>query len=41
MVERPKASQHYLPGVQENWLKLQATGKPVVVLINTGKPLVF
>ena len=31
-----------LPGVQEDLVKaLQATGKPVVVLINAGRPLVF
>jgi beta-glucosidase len=31
-----------IPGVQEDLLKeLLATGKPVVVLINTGRPLVF
>ncbi|AEV99183.1 glycosyl hydrolase [Niastella koreensis] len=32
----------HLPGVQEELLQaLQATGKPVVVLINAGRPLVF
>lgn len=31
-----------LPGVQEELVKaIQATGKPVVVLINAGRPLVF
>lgn len=31
-----------LPGVQEELLKaLHATGKPMVVLINTGRPMVF
>jgi beta-glucosidase len=31
-----------LPGVQEDLLKeLQKTGKPIVVLINAGRPLVF
>ncbi|PIF32711.1 beta-glucosidase [Flavobacterium sp. 9] len=31
-----------LPGVQEDLVKaIQATGKPVVVLINAGRPLVF
>ena len=31
-----------LPGVQEDLIKaVQATGKPVVVLINAGRPLVF
>ncbi len=31
-----------LPGVQEDLVKaLQATGKPLVVLINAGRPLVF
>ena len=32
----------HLPGVQEELIKaLQATGRPVVVLINAGRPLVF
>ncbi|MFV8341315.1 glycoside hydrolase family 3 N-terminal domain-containing protein [Flavobacterium sp. XS2P39] len=31
-----------LPGVQEELIKaIQATGKPVVVLINAGRPLIF
>lgn len=31
-----------LPGVQEDLVKaIQATGKPVVVLINAGRPLIF
>jgi beta-glucosidase len=32
----------HLPGVQENLIKaIAATGKPIVVLINAGRPLVF
>ena len=35
-------SNIHLPGVQEELVKaIQATGKPVVVLINAGRPLVF
>lgn len=38
---KSRASLH-LPGVQEELVReLQATGKPVVVLINAGRPLVF
>lgn len=38
---RSRANLH-LPGVQEELVKeLLATGKPVVVLINAGRPLVF
>ncbi|HEX2609040.1 MAG TPA: glycoside hydrolase family 3 N-terminal domain-containing protein, partial [Flavisolibacter sp.] len=38
---KSRASLH-LPGVQEELIQaIQATGKPVVVLINAGRPLVF
>lgn len=40
--EAKSRSNINIPGVQEDLLKeLLATGKPVVVLINTGRPLVF
>ncbi|SEO85986.1 beta-glucosidase [Niastella yeongjuensis] len=40
--EAKSRSDIHLPGVQEELLQaLQATGKPVVVLINAGRPLVF
>jgi len=35
-------SNIHLPGVQEELIKaLQATGKPVIVLISAGRPLIF
>ena len=40
--EAKSRSNIHLPGVQEDLAKaIQATGKPVVVLINAGRPLVF
>ncbi|CAI2766550.1 glycoside hydrolase family 3 N-terminal domain-containing protein [Flavobacterium collinsii] len=40
--EAKSRSDLRLPGVQEDLVKaIQATGKPVVVLINAGRPLVF
>lgn len=40
--EAKSRSNINLPGVQEELVKaIQATGKPVVVLINAGRPLVF
>ncbi len=40
--EAKSRSSLRLPGVQEELVKaIQATGKPVVVLINAGRPLVF
>ncbi|HKC15701.1 MAG TPA: beta-glucosidase BglX [Steroidobacteraceae bacterium] len=40
--EAKSRSNLRLPGVQEELIKaVQATGKPVVVLINAGRPLVF
>ena len=40
--EAKSRSNISIPGVQEELVKaIQATGKPVVVLINTGRPLVF
>ncbi|SEN43922.1 beta-glucosidase [Flavobacterium sp. CF108] len=40
--EAKSRSDLHLPGVQEDLVKaIQATGKPVVVLINAGRPLVF
>jgi len=40
--EAKSRSNLQLPGVQEELIKaVQATGKPVVVLINAGRPLVF
>ena len=40
--EAKSRSNIHLPGVQEELIKaIYETGKPVVVLINTGRPLVF
>ncbi len=40
--EAKSRSDLHLPGVQEDLIKaVMATGKPVVVLINAGRPLVF
>jgi beta-glucosidase len=40
--EAKSRSDIHLPGVQEELIRaLQATGKPVIVLINAGRPLVF
>jgi beta-glucosidase len=40
--EAKSKSNIHLPGVQEELIKaLQATGKPMVVLISAGRPLVF
>jgi len=40
--EARSRSNIHLPGVQEDLIKaVQATGKPVVVLINAGRPLIF
>ncbi len=40
--ESKSRSNIHLPGVQEDLIKeLQKTGKPIVVLINAGRPLVF
>jgi len=40
--EAKSRSNIHLPGVQEELIQaLQATGKPVIVLINAGRPLVF
>ncbi len=40
--EAKSRSQLGLPGVQEDLIKaLHATGKPLVVLINAGRPLIF
>lgn len=40
--EAKSRSNLRFPGVQEDLIKaIQATGKPVVVLINTGRPLIF
>jgi beta-glucosidase len=40
--EAKSKSNLHLPGVQEDLVKaLQATGKPIVVLINAGRPLIF
>jgi beta-glucosidase len=40
--EAKSRSDLHLPGVQEDLVRaLHATGKPVVVLINAGRPLVF
>lgn len=40
--EAKSRSNIHLPGVQEDMIKaIQATGKPVVVLINAGRPLIF
>ncbi|MFZ1528766.1 MAG: glycoside hydrolase family 3 N-terminal domain-containing protein [Ferruginibacter sp.] len=40
--EAKSRSNIHLPGVQEELIKaIHATGKPVIVLINAGRPLVF
>nr|WP_315142171.1 beta-glucosidase BglX [uncultured Flavobacterium sp.] len=40
--EAKSRSNLRLPGVQEELIKaIQATGKPIVVLINAGRPLIF
>jgi beta-glucosidase len=40
--EAKSRSNLHLPGVQEDLIKaIQATGKPVVVMINAGRPLIF
>jgi beta-glucosidase len=40
--EAKSRSDIHLPGVQEELIKaIQATGKPLVVLINAGRPLIF
>jgi beta-glucosidase len=40
--EAKSRSNIHLPGVQEDLIKvMQATGKPVIVLINAGRPLIF
>lgn len=40
--EAKSRSNIHLPGIQEDLIKeLQKTGKPIVVLINAGRPLVF
>ncbi|MDP3944428.1 MAG: glycoside hydrolase family 3 N-terminal domain-containing protein [Lutibacter sp.] len=40
--EAKSRSNIHLPGVQEDLVKaIMATGKPVVVLINAGRPLIF
>lgn len=40
--EAKSRSHINLPGVQEDLIKaIQATGKPVIVLINAGRPLIF
>jgi beta-glucosidase len=40
--EAKSKSSIRLPGVQEDLIKaIQATGKPVVVMINAGRPLIF
>jgi len=40
--EAKSRSDIHIPGVQEELVKaIQATGKPVIVLINTGRPLIF
>lgn len=40
--EAKSRSDLHIPGVQEDLVKaIQATGKPVVVLINAGRPLIF
>ncbi len=40
--EARSRSNIHLPGVQEDLIKaVQATGKPVVVLVNAGRPLIF
>ncbi|MGE5108055.1 MAG: glycoside hydrolase family 3 N-terminal domain-containing protein [Sphingobacteriales bacterium] len=40
--EAKSRSNIHLPGVQEELIKaIQSTGKPVVVMINAGRPLIF
>ena len=40
--EAKSRSNLHLPGIQEDLVKaIQATGKPVVVLVNAGRPLIF
>ncbi|MEP7144642.1 MAG: glycoside hydrolase family 3 N-terminal domain-containing protein [Ferruginibacter sp.] len=40
--EAKSRSNIHLPGVQEELIKaIQATGRPVVVMINAGRPLIF
>ena len=40
--EAKSKSNIHLPGVQEDLIKaIQTTGKPVVVLVNAGRPLIF
>lgn len=40
--EAKSRSDIHLPGVQEDLVKaIQATGKPVVILVNAGRPLIF
>ena len=40
--ESKSRSNIHLPGIQEDLIKeLQKTGKPIVVLINAGRPLIF
>lgn len=40
--EAKSRSNIHLPGVQEDLVKeLQKTGKPIVILINAGRPLIF
>lgn len=40
--EAKSKSNLHLPGVQEDLIKeLQKTGKPIVILINAGRPLIF
>jgi beta-glucosidase len=40
--EAKSKSNIHLPGVQEDLIKaIHATGKPVVVLVNAGRPLIF
>jgi beta-glucosidase len=40
--EAKSKSNIHLPGVQEDLIKvIQATGKPLVVLVNAGRPLIF
>ncbi|WP_333599703.1 beta-glucosidase BglX [Flavobacterium sp.] len=40
--EAKSRSNIHLPGIQEDLIKeLQKTGKPIVILINAGRPLIF
>ena len=40
--EAKSRSDIHIPGIQEELVKaIQATGKPVIVLINAGRPLIF